>query len=286
MAMASEAARSALEDFMQNAPSFDVGAATHPGKVRQVNEDSYFVAPERGVFAVADGMGGHEAGALASSTVVQSLDTMGAPVSAADLLARLEDRILRANQTLFGIAAQRGKVVGSTVAILLTYGDHFACVWSGDSRIYRIRGREIEQLSRDHTEVRDLVDRGLLTAEEARTWPRKNVITRAIGVREEPELELEHGLLEAGDTFVICSDGLTGHVEDAEILAYGTKGGSQEASDALIKLTLERGAADNVTVVVVRYVAGGHPERPGGGSDTVVVRGDGSSGRAGAGTLL
>lgn len=252
--MAPETRGSGLNsDLVQRAGIFDVGAASHPGRVRQVNEDSYFVSPANGVFAVADGMGGHEAGALASSTVVQCLETIGTAVSAADLLARLEDRILRANMTLHEIARQRGRIVGSTVAILLTFGDHFACVWSGDSRIYRIRHNAIAQLSRDHTEVRDLVERGLLTPEEARTWPRKNVITRAIGVREEPELELEHGTLLPGDTFVICSDGLTGHVEDREILAASESSRCQDASDALIALTLERGAADNVTVIVLRY---------------------------------
>ncbi len=238
-----------------SATTFDVGATTHPGKVRQVNEDRYFVAPTSGIFAVADGMGGHEAGALASSTIVQCLESIGVAVSAADLLARLEDRILRANVTLKDISTQRGKIVGSTVAILLTYEDHFAAVWSGDSRIYRIRKGTIEQVSRDHTEVRDLVERGLLTPAEAKTWPRRNVITRAIGVRDEPELELEHGVLEPGDLFVICSDGLTGHVEDSEILGASAAARSQELCDALVDLTLERGAGDNVTVVAVRYVS-------------------------------
>lgn len=251
--MVSESEGPELNGAIPTASLFEVGAASHPGKVRQVNEDSYFVAPASGVFAVADGMGGHEAGALASSTVVRFLESIGTPVSASDLLARLEDRILQANAVLQNIAKERGKIVGTTVAILLIHEGHFACVWSGDSRVYRVRDRQITQLSRDHTEVRDLVERGLLTAEEARTWPRKNVITRAIGVSGRPELELEHGTLAAGDAFVICSDGLTGHVADEEILASAMGRGSQEASDALVNLTLQRGAADNVTVVVIRY---------------------------------
>ncbi len=283
--MASEDLSPGLGDHAQHAASFDVGATSHPGRVRQVNEDSYFVAPAAGIFAVADGMGGHEAGALASSTVVQSLETIGNAVSAADLLARLEDRILRANMALHEIASQRGKIVGSTVAILLTFEDHFACVWSGDSRIYRIRDGTISQLSRDHTEVRDLVERGLLTPEEAKTWPRKNVITRAIGVRSEPELELEHGTLIPGDVFVICSDGLTGHVEDREILAALDRGPSQEVSEALVALTLERGATDNVTVVVVRYVSAAPARAAATSSDTVVIRGTRQGSAAPAETL-
>ena len=269
--------------------SFDVGAATHPGKVRQVNEDRCFVAPTSGIFAVADGMGGHEAGALASSTIVQCLESIGVAVSAADLLARLEDRILRANVTLKDIATQRGKTVGSTVAILLTYEDHFAAVWSGDSRIYRVRKGGIEQVSRDHTEVRDLVERGLLTPAEAKVWPRRNVITRAIGVKDEPELELEHGVLESGDLFVICSDGLTGHVEDAEILDAGANGTSQDMCDSLVDLTLERGAGDNVTVVAVRYVSARSGEAartsPAREATNVVVRNRAGDDEAAGGSL-
>lgn len=272
--MASEDQSPEAGEAAASASPFDVGATSHPGRVRAVNEDSFLVAPASGIFAVADGMGGHDDGALASSTVVQCLESIGTAVSAADLLARLEDRILRANMTLHEIATERGKIVGSTVAILLTYEDHFACVWSGDSRVYRIREGSIAQLSRDHTEVRDLVDRGLLTPEEARTWPRRNVITRAIGVRDEPELELEHGTLAVGDVFVICSDGLTGHVDDEEILASARSGQPQEVSDALVALTLERGAADNVTVVVVRYDAVASPRAARASSDTIVIRGN------------
>jgi serine/threonine protein phosphatase PrpC len=233
---------------------FETGVATHPGLVRQHNEDLYLVQPDIGVFAVADGMGGHEAGALASSTVIGSLQSIGFPASAPDLLARLEDRILRANNRLKEIAEERGGIViGSTVAVLLAFDTHYACVWSGDSRIYLVRGGRIMQLSRDHTEVQELLEKGLLSREEAKTWPRRNVITRAIGVHEEPELELEYGTLEPGDTFVLCSDGLTAYVEDREILAAVANGVSQEACETLVGLTLERGAADNVTVVVVRY---------------------------------
>jgi protein phosphatase len=159
-----------------------------------------------------------------------------------------------ANTRLLEIAAERGGIViGSTVAVLLTFNFHYACVWSGDSRVYLIRGGEISQLSRDHTQVQELVDEGILTPEEARTFPGRNVITRAIGVSQEPELELTQGALRQGDIFVICSDGLTGHVSDQEILAHAGRGRAQTAADSLVALTLERGALDNVTVVVTRY---------------------------------
>jgi len=233
---------------------YETGVATHRGKVRQENEDSHLVLAANGVFAVADGMGGHEAGALASSVVTESLQSIGCPASASDLLARLEDRVLRANMRLKTIARERGGIVlGATLAALLIYDQHYACVWSGDSRIYRLRGGEIAQLSRDHTEVQELIDGGVLTPADARAWPRRNVITRAIGVHDDPELELEHGVLETGDVFVLCSDGLTNYVEDREIRDCMSHNRCQNACDALVAMTLERGAADNVTVLAVRY---------------------------------
>jgi protein phosphatase len=120
-----------------------------------------------------------------------------------------------------------------------------------------VRGRAIVPQSRDHTEVQELLAEGRLKPDEARTWPRRNVVTRAIGVHHDPELEMRDGVLQAGDAFVLCSDGLTAHVEDDEILQEVTRREPQQACDALVDLTLARGAADNVTVVVARYQPNG-----------------------------
>jgi serine/threonine protein phosphatase PrpC len=231
----------------------EAGAATHVGKVRRQNEDNYLVATRRGVWAVADGMGGHAAGDIASRVVVEELDAIAVPATAAELLASCERHMIRANSRLKKLADERGALIGTTVAVLLAFDGHYAGVWSGDSRIYRIRRRRIEQISVDHTEVQELVSEGKLTAEEARVWPRRNVITRAIGVGDNPELEIKGGGLEPGDVFVICSDGLTAHVEDEEILALAGEHRPQRACDLLVALTLDRGAVDNVTVVAVRF---------------------------------
>jgi len=238
--------------MIQPALQFETGSATHAGKIREVNEDNYLVSPDCGIWLVADGRGGHKNGRLASSIIVEAAKTLGRAASAPDLLARFNDRIFRANAELLKLSGDdEDSVIGSTIAALLVFGNHFACVWSGDSRVYRVRGGKISQISRDHTEVQELVDRGVIKPSEAKSWPRRNVITRAVGVFEEPDLEAVQGELQSGDCFVLCSDGLTGHVEDREILQYVSGRPPQQACDALIRLTLERGARDNVTVIVV-----------------------------------
>jgi serine/threonine protein phosphatase PrpC len=238
---------------------FDTGVATHVGRVRERNEDSYLARADTGIWAVADGMGGLDAGDFASATVIEALGSIGTPRSAAELLAWCEERVVAANTTLHELGRRRGSLIGTTIAVLLAHERHFACVWSGDSRIYLVHDGTISLQSRDHTEVQELVSEGKLSLSEARTWPRRNVITRAIGVNADPELEIKDGVLHAGDAFVLCSDGLTGHVEDREILERVVNSGSQHACDALVDLTLSRGAADNVTVIVVRYQPFGRP---------------------------
>jgi protein phosphatase len=197
---------------------YETGAATHVGMVRKRNEDCYMARPEVGIWAVADGMGGHEAGDLASQTVIAALQAIAVPTSAADLLASCKNGVAIANGQLKQISREhRGRIIGTTLAVLLAFDGCYACVWSGDSRIYLVRTGEITQLSRDHTEVQELLVNCVITEEEAKTWAGSNVITRAIGVYDEPELEITSGLSKAGDSFVICSDGLTRHVEDVEI---------------------------------------------------------------------
>jgi protein phosphatase len=233
---------------------FETGAATHVGKVRLRNEDSYFTRPESGIWAVADGMGGHEAGDLASQTVIEVLKSIQAASSAGELLSLCTSRIFEANSRLKEMGQQRGGVIiGTTVTVLLTFDGYFACLWAGDSRMYIVRQGKISQVSRDHTEVQELLTAGTITPKEVETLAISNVITRAIGVIASPELEVATGVLHPGDVFVICTDGLTRHLEDDEILRYTTAHMSQEACDRLIMLTLERGAVDNVTIIVVRY---------------------------------
>lgn len=232
---------------------FETGAGTHVGKVRNVNEDALAACPEFGVWAVADGLGGYEAGDIASRIVVDAVESIGPSVSADDQLVRFQDRMMRSNDDIRRVAEDRGGAfMGATVAGLLIFDRQYACVWSGDSRIYRVRNGKIEQLSHDHSEVQELIDRGVLTEEEGRDWPRRNVITRAVGVFEDPGLEIAKGDIESGDIYVLCSDGLTGHVENDEIRETVENSRAQAACDTLIETTLARGAKDNVTIIVIR----------------------------------
>lgn len=232
---------------------FETGAVSHAGLVRSANEDSHVLRPECGIWAVADGMGGHRNGALASRTLAEAITALDRSGSAPALLEGLEAAVIAANAAMRRLARENGGgPMGSTLAALLVHGGHFACVWAGDSRVYLLRAGRIAQISHDHTEVQELVDRGTITAEEALTWPRRHVITRAIGVHDRPELEIEQGAIAAGDVFLICSDGLTNHVGEAEIGAAIAEAPAQQACEALLGLVLERGAEDNVTIVVIR----------------------------------
>lgn len=230
---------------------FDSFGVSHKGCVRELNEDSFLTDPESGLWAVADGMGGHDAGEIASASIVDHLATIGIATSAADLRARFEDRLARAHAQIRKVASERGVTIGSTVVALLAIDGRFACLWSGDSRIYLVRDGSITQVSRDHTEVQELLDRGMISEAEARAWPRKNVITRAVGVNERISMDFQHGETRPDDIFILCSDGLTAHVADDEIRATVLTYPVQVACETLLQLALDRGGLDNVTIIVV-----------------------------------
>ncbi len=243
---------------MTDAPTFqfDTGAVTDKGCVREQNEDNYLMKPGSGVWLVADGMGGHEAGDFASGRIVETVDSIGVPASSLDLHARFVDRINKAHKEIQDRSRElNGVTIGATLVAVLAFEDNVACVWSGDSRIYRLRDGEFQQVTTDHTEAEELLAAGSITREQADNWPRKNVITRAIGVTANPQLEEAYATLRAGDSFVLCSDGLTGHVNDDEIALAASGEDAQSIAQDLVDMTLQRGATDNVTVVVVRCLA-------------------------------
>jgi serine/threonine protein phosphatase PrpC len=145
-------------------------------------------------------------------------------------------------------------MIGSTLVLLILFDGFYACLWSGDSRLYLVRDGRICQLTTDHNEAEDLFRQGVLTAAEAARWPRRNVITRAIGIVDDPELDVISGAVQLGDTFLLCSDGLTTHLGNDDLLSAMMGVSPQAACDVLTEKTLERGATDNVTTVIVRCV--------------------------------
>jgi serine/threonine protein phosphatase PrpC len=232
--------------------AFRSATASHVGCVREHNEDSVLARPEIGLWAVADGMGGYGGGDLASRAVVTALSQLPSPISAPAFLRDFEGRIANVNQELRSLASIRStSIIGTTLVAVLIFDSHFACVWCGDSRAYMLRNGALKQISRDHSQVQDLIDGGVLDAESAKSWPGRNVVTRALGATDQADLEIVDGPTMAGDRFLLCSDGLVGHVLDLEIAAQLTSPTPQTACDGLIELTLQRGAVDNVSVVIV-----------------------------------
>jgi protein phosphatase len=235
---------------------FDSALKSDVGRVRKINEDSALCLPESGIWVVADGMGGHAAGDFASQTITGTLETVGVPVSLEDLKVRFLERLSMANARIIAHAQSLGGgPVGATLASVLIHGDRFACVWSGDSRVYRFRAGQLTQVSRDHTEVQALLDAGSITEEQAVNWPRKNVITRAIGVNDIPQCDVVEDVLEDRDLFLICSDGLTEYFENEEIasvLADTGKADLDGLCDRFVSTAVERGGKDNISVILFR----------------------------------
>lgn len=233
---------------------FRSAARTHVGCVRRHNEDAFVDRPQAGLWAVADGMGGHHGGALASGLIAQTLGEISSGVAGEDLLDEARERLGRVNRTLLARAAQLepGSVIGSTAVVLAVQAGRFGCLWAGDSRCYRLRGGELQRLSHDHSVVQELIDSGELSPEQAKTYKRSNVITRAVGVYPRLHADLVEGEIQPADLYLLCSDGLTGMVEDAEIADLLDAPDLETAADRLMETTLNRGARDNVTVVLVR----------------------------------
>lgn len=233
-------------------------SVSHPGAVRSHNEDNYVDRPDIGLWAVADGAGGHEAGEVASAMIAEALSSIPAGLSAAELLAQVRLRISATHQALRDEAARRGPraTIASTLVVLLARDGHFACLWAGDSRIYLLRAGQLSQVTRDHSLVQELVDAGTISPEEAEGHPRANVITRAVGADcESLELEKVSGRLLPGDRFLLCSDGLNKTLPDPELaIALGSNDAVSPAQ-ALVDTALSRRATDNVTAVTIDIVA-------------------------------
>lgn len=232
---------------------FECVSRTDVGLRRKINEDAVLVRTPRGLWAVADGMGGHEAGEVASAMVAEGLSRLH-PVEdlekfvqqALVALGEVNDELLALAQSSTG-----GRTIGSTVVGLAIRNREYCCFWAGDSRAYRLRDGQIVQISRDHSLVQDLVAAGMLDAKEAQHHPQASVITRAVGVSATLKIDTARGDARPGDMFLLASDGLTRVIEDAELAAEMTRGLPAEAADQLLATVLDRGAPDNVSLILI-----------------------------------
>ena len=231
-------------------------ARTDVGRRRPANEDSYALAPELGLFLVADGMGGHRAGQVASGLAARAtVGTLrGQAGDARGPADRLRAGVAAANAEILASSRIKPELagMGTTLVALLAEGGRMALAHVGDSRAYRIRRGEIERLTDDHTVVGELVRRGEISARAAESHPHRHVLTRALGVRRQLDADLLEVEPLPGDVYLLCSDGLTGHLADADIAVLVDSAADLEAAaQSLVDLANERGGEDNVTVVLI-----------------------------------
>ena len=244
-----------------------VGARSDVGMVRSGNEDNFFAESDdvRGIFVVADGMGGHAAGEVASEMAVQIVSRYLVPIRSLtepDVEERLAQALRDANRAIYErmLAEVDKQGMGTTASVLVLADSQFLIGQVGDSRVYLLRDGALRQVTKDHSYVQEQVDAGLLTPEQARYHPYSNVITRCVGANESVDVDLFKGDVLPGDVFLVASDGLTGMVDDRRLqqilLARSSPG---RIVDALIAEANGRGGLDNITAIVVQVGAVGTP---------------------------
>jgi type VI secretion system protein ImpM len=223
-------------------------AATSKGNVRGENEDAILDHPDAGLWVVADGMGGHNAGGVASSMIVESLADLERGATPSAQLDEVEDRLKEVNDRLYrGSLDSQGGMSGSTLVALIALERHCLSIWAGDSRSYRSRDGALEQITRDHSEEQEMRDGGSLEAVSS------NVITRAVGGAKDLYLDIELRELRNHDRYLLCSDGLYRELSDADMAHHLTGNDPEGACKALMKQALSGKCSDNVSVIVVQF---------------------------------
>ncbi len=224
---------------------------TTVGTVRKHNEDSYLASPEKQLWVVADGMGGHMRGDVASQAIIETFQKFKPLRTVSQTIDDLEKRTLRVNIKLReDLDKNPGNVMGSTIAMMYAKHEVGYFMWAGDSRIYSYRNKVLKQISHDHSFIQESVDKKIMTAEEASAHPSSNIITRAVGVHSRLYIDLDYRRIKPGDKFLICSDGLFKDVKLKEI-ADKLDQIPYKAAESLIDMALSKGANDNVTVIVI-----------------------------------
>lgn len=225
-------------------------AVTHRGTVRKRNEDAFVDRSDIGVWAVADGAGGHGAGDVASAAATAALADLPPGLSAAEVLAQVRLRLAAVHAELQRRAGEQpdGNLLATTIVVLMIRADHFACLWAGDSRAYLLRAGQLMRMTVDHSLVQEMVASGSLAPEDAESHPQANIITRAIGSQDALQLDKVAGHVEPGDRVLLCTDGLFKALPEARIAQMLQDGHGPED---LLQAALDAGARDNVTALLV-----------------------------------
>lgn len=228
---------------------------SHVGCVRTLNEDACLELSDKQLWVVADGMGGHQAGDVASRTIVDYVLHVAPDPMFGTFVENVENQIVAAHQSLVHLGRQLGQIAGSTVVALLGHGRHGLLMWAGDSRAYLYRQGACHQVTRDHSYVEELLVRGDISPEAAASHPEANVITRAVGAGKDLYMDMDIVELLHGDIILLCSDGLYKELnEDVMCSIMHNNSSPALMAQNLINACVERGARDNVTVVVVKVV--------------------------------
>jgi protein phosphatase len=255
--------------------ALEIAIATHPGMVRSHNEDSIAADAEIGLAVLADGMGGYNAGEVASGIAVEMIRSeMKKALSTRkpeELIGRDAERLIEAHATRANSAIYQASLsqpqysgMGTTLVVALWHDNQISVGHIGDSRLYRLRGGALEQITRDHSLLQEQIDSGMITKEQARHSQNKNLVTRAVGIDPDVETEVHTFSVQPGDVYLLCSDGLSDMVtdEDVQLTLSSLASNLPLAAQQLVQQANDNGGRDNVSVILVR-IAKDYPARTG-----------------------
>lgn len=235
------------------AGNIPTSSLTHTGTVRARNEDAVLAMPSSGLWAVADGMGGHDAGDYASECIMRHLEQLAQTTYGSDLVHQVSHALNAANLEIYNYSQANGerRVVGSTIVVLVMEGDKYHCFWCGDSRCYLKRDQQLLMITQDHTEAQEMVDNGLLSPDLVDTVPESNVLTNAVGIGPELSIDYIHDHIYEQDAFYLCSDGVNKVFSDDEIMVALDDSDIERANQSLLANALEQGSPDNFSSIIV-----------------------------------
>jgi len=233
-------------------------ALTDIGNKRLHNEDAFYSSDEKGVWFVADGVGGHNAGDFASQSLVDAIAKFKPEANLDDSVETLEYIIQQTNDMLVDKAAgiDEAAVIGSTIALLIVHKSNGVILWAGDSRIYRIRAEAVEQLTYDHSLINEMIKNGDIDPKDPSSYPESNKITRAIGFSKALQLDHRNLSILPGDRYILCSDGLTKYLDDKEILSTSLSDSVASSNQKMLQKALDAGGTDNITTLTIEFIEG------------------------------